>query len=74
MTVLTVNLTQSRIRKRISIRDCLDYLGLWACLWGIVLFVFIVVGRAPPPAPTVGGSFPRFGCKLNKCRDGAEHK
>lgn len=33
--VLIVNLIQSRItKKRVSMRDCLDKVGLWAYLWG----------------------------------------
>lgn len=33
---------QSRItQKGVSVRDCLHHVGIWACLWGILLLIFI---------------------------------
>lgn len=42
--VLTVTLTQSRKNhsgKRVSVRDRVDWVHPWACLWGTVLSVGI---------------------------------
>ena len=43
--------------KKFSMRDCIDQVGLWTCLWGINLIVFIGMGTLIP----VGGTFPRQG-------------
>lgn len=58
MQMVSFNCRLDTTWKRVSMRDCLDQDGPWACLWGIVLIVLIDVGRL---SLKVGGTIPWFG-------------
>lgn len=50
-----VSITDLSPLGRVSMRDCLDGAGLWACLWGIIFIALTDMGR---PNLEMLGSFP----------------
>lgn len=62
MMVNFVNLTQSRI-PRVSLRNCLSQVGLWATLREAVLIIVIEVGSATHLGSTIS-----LGVHFGLCR------
>lgn len=52
-----------KTEKRGSVRGCLHWAGLWACLWVIILVKLVDMGR---PNPLWVAPFPRQGCMCPK--------
>lgn len=62
------NLLPSRIiQKKLSVRDCLNQVSQWACLWNIILLKLQEVKDSPCLWVPL---LPGFACNLPKCREG----
>lgn len=58
----------SSLGKRVSIKDCLPWVGLWTCLWGSLIDAGRPSGPWAAPFPRQGGS------DLFKRRNQVQHK